>query len=382
MIKSVSDVNCAEYNARFSPAEWDRVPRHVPSAGARSDWETAVRHAERNAFDSSSERRDLFLEGVLIEDLSCTAPESLRQRRHAQFRELAELLAVTLTHTKLAHLAPKVLACHTVFRGWQCDECGSPPYAEPVGSCSVRICPFEMRARAMRALHRFRPAIGSLKEGKYLVLAERNAPLGGLGESLQQLFAAFGHLRKMPEWKNVRGAIVVLEVTFNRSTLEEGGSQLPWHPHLNVLFDGPYIPFEELLIAWQQATRGRGRTAYIRQVDRGTSCELLKYITKLLDFIDIPVAVEEFLLATRRRRFVRTYGSLYRLRLDEETAETQSLGTGGVCPDCRSEKIRLVASCLFLSQVHFDAKGVFRVNAHAIPLRNAADAGTTTARSP
>lgn len=380
-------MNSAAYNSLTNPDVWPHLARRGPTeAGVHSDWEIEARKAQRQAFDSTSERRDLFLEGVLVEDQSDNVQESVRQQRWAQFRELADLLAFTLSNTKLAHLAPKVLGCHTVFRGLQCNDCGGSPFALPTGSCSVRLCPFEMRVRAMRALHRFRPAMESLKEGKYLVLAQRNAPLGGLAESLQSLFAAFARLRQMPVWSGVRGAMVVLEVTFNRTVLEDekASHRLPWHPHLNVVFDGPYIPSEELRAAWQKATEDRGRTAYISAVDRGTAFELLKYVTKLLDFIDIPAAVEEFLLATRRRRFIRTYGSVYRLQVDEEadTDNNENHGAGGTCPDCGSENIRVVASRLLLCQVHFDPRGVFRVNPQAIPHLIHSEAATVIGRSP
>jgi hypothetical protein len=232
-------MDSGNYNPSLSQEAWSHLTGRSPAtAGARCEWEAEAGKGQREAFDSSSEHRDLFLEGVLLEDESDSVSESRRQQRWHQFRELTELLAFTLANTKLAHLAPKVLGCHTVFRGLQCNDCGGTPFAEPMSSCSIRLCPFEMRARAMRALHRFRPAIESLKEGKYLVLAERNAPLGGLGEAVKSLFAAFARLRKMPIWRHVRGAIAVLEMTFNRSSLEDGGKQLPWHPHLNVLFDG------------------------------------------------------------------------------------------------------------------------------------------------
>ena len=217
-------------------------------------------------------------------------------------------------------------------------------------------------ARAMRALHRFRPMIDGLPQGKYLVLAERNTPSGGLAEGIQHLFDSFDRLRKMPIFRGVRGAIVALEITYNREMMEPDfcGERLPWHPHLNIVADAPFIPFEELRDAWILATEGRGRTAFVRSVDRGTANELLKYVTKLLDFIDVPLAVEEFLASTHRRRFIRTYGSMYGLKIEDEP--------DGCCPDCDSRTLRVVAHTLYPHQIFFDSVGVLRIHGWALPV--------------
>ena len=307
-------------------------------------------------------RNARWLEGVLAED-ELRRPENSRSRcveqRSKQFRELADLLAFTLEHTRYRKLAPAVRSCHQLFRGFACAN--GHVHATPSSSCAVRLCPWEMRARAMRALHRFRSMIEGLPQGKYLVLAERNAPTGGLVEGIRHLFESWDRFRKMPIFRQVRGAIVALEITYNREMMEPDfrGERLPWHPHLNIVFDAPYIPFEQLRDAWIRATEGRGRTAFIRPVDRGTANELLKYVTKLLDFIDVPRAVEEFLDATHRRQFIRTYGCLYGLNIEDEPH--------GRCPDCDSPCLTLIAHSLYPNQIFIDAHGVPRIHEWALP---------------
>jgi hypothetical protein len=325
-----------------------------PAEGARTDLDSVVRRAQREAARLSEERRDLFLEHVILED-ETEQKTANRQRRWKQFRELANVLAETLRATRFAHLADKVASCHTVFQGFCCDDCAGVPFAEPVGSCTIRLCPFEMRSRGMRALHRFRSAIEDLREGKCLVLAERNCGLHELGEGIDSLFTAFSRLRKASIWSKVRGAIAVLEITYNRETQS-------WHPHLNIVLDGPYMSFGDLVCAWGKATEGRGRTAFIREADRGTAVELLKYVTKLFAFIDVPEAVEEFLSATRRRRFIRMYGSLYNLKVEDE----QNDCVHQCCPDCGSTRIHVIASVLLPQQVYFDSAGVVRIKPWAL----------------
>ncbi len=332
----------------------------APSPEGTSD--DTERLSRKIALGARPGRNARFLEGVIAEDelrKSDSHGSASAHIRWEQFCQLAQLLAFTLEQTKYRKLAAAVRSCHRVFRGFECSN--GHTHAKSANSCSVRLCPFEMRARSMRALHRFRSIVEGLLQGKYVVFAIRNAPSNGLAEGIEHLFASFTRLRKMPIFRGVRGAIVALEVTYNREMMEPDypGERLPWHPHLNVVLDAPFIPFEELRDAWMLATEGRGRTAFIREVDRGTANELLKYVTKLLDFIDVPLAVEEFLDATHRRRFVRTYGSLYGLNIEDEPA--------GHCPDCDSRNLRLIAHTLYPHQVFFDSEGVLRIHAWARP---------------
>lgn len=204
----------------------------------------------------------------------------------------------------------------------------------------------------MRALHRFRGVIDGLPEAKYLVLAERSCAVGDLRKGVESLYRAWQKLRKQSAWKLVRGALTVLEVTYNRE-------KKTWHPHLNVVLDGPYIPFEQLRDSWIHATGGKGRTAFIRKANGGTAKELIKYITKVVEFIDCPEAVEDFLGGTRGRRFIRTYGTLYGIGVEE--AEEEGGEGHRCCPECGSKDIDIYAMCLYEHQVRFDGRGVLRV---------------------
>lgn len=169
-----------------------------------------------------------------------------------------------------------------------------------------------------------------------------------LEKGIRSLFAAWDRLRRWVPWlRKVRGAILALEVTRNR----EDGS---WHPHLNVLIEGDYFPFEELNKLWIKATRGRGRTSHIQVADAGTVRELIKYVTKISDLLGDAPALNEFLNAVERCRFVRTYGTFYGAVIDEDE------GCSG-CPDCRSQTtIRL--GYVPPQQISLDFKGVFRVS--------------------
>jgi hypothetical protein len=162
-----------------------------------------------------------WLEGVLAEDELRQPDEQgsrCAEQRWKQFRELADLLAFTLEQTKYAKLAPAVRSCHRVFSGLMCSN--GHTHAKAKNSCSVRLCPYEMRTRSMRSLHRFRSIIEGLPHGKYVVLAERNAAPGDLAEGIQHLFDSWNRLRKMPIFSGVRGSLIALEITYNREMME------------------------------------------------------------------------------------------------------------------------------------------------------------------
>lgn len=204
----------------------------------------------------------------------------------------------------------------------------------------------------MAAQHKFGDVIAGLREPKYLVLSMRNCSLKELRRGIDDLFFAFERLRHSKMWANVRGALAVLEVTFNEK-------EQTWHPHLNVIFDGPYISKAQLDEAWVRSTAGRGCITWIERADQRTVRELLKYITKLTEFVHVPDAVEWFLRATRGKRFIRTYGSLYRLKLEEIDSQDQDEGQGA-CPDCGCHDVRVFSTSLQRHDVHFDDLGVLR----------------------
>jgi hypothetical protein len=184
---------------------------------------------------------------------------------------------------------------------------------------------------------------------RYAVLAERNSE--SVVEGMKLLWESWSRLRRSVRWKRkVKGCIVALEVTYNR---EED----TWHPHLNVLMEGEYFPFEELRQAWSEATEHRGQTAFIRAADAGTVSELIKYVTKVSDLIGNPVALEKLLLAVHKKRFVRTYGSFYGLSVADEAAPVQSH-----CPDCESTEL-IALGRVKPQQVSMDFEGILRVRA-------------------
>lgn len=257
--------------------------------------------------------------------------------------ELVETLKKTEKHS---HLAAKVAACHHTFRGWHREKCGHT-WAEAENSCSVRICPHDSRRRSLVLAARIEKfAVG--KTGlRYAVLAERNS--ADLIEGLTSLWESWTRLRRSVRWKRkVKGCIVALEVTYN-------AQESTWHPHLNVLMEGEFFPFEELNQAWIEATDGRGRTSFIRAADAGTARELIKYVTKIADLMGNAPALDKFLTAVFRKRLVRTYGTFYDIPVDDEENPHRE------CPDCHEGDGIVRLGIVPSYQISLDLKGVFRV---------------------
>jgi hypothetical protein len=252
---------------------------------------------------------------------------------------------MSLSKTKKhAHKVPRVAECHRSFRHKACGH--NHNWAEATHSCNFRLCPHCQRRRCLHLAHRWSEFLIGRGELRYIVLSERNS--ADLRQGLSSLYRAWKRLRASELWKSsTKGSVAVLEVTYNRE-------EATWHPHLNVLFEGDYIPFEALRQEWLEATHGEGQTAFIRKADAGTVRELLKYVTKLSDFVEQPTAVDDFLSATARRRFIRTYGTFYRIPVDENENTEH-------CPDCGDDTVADLG-IVHASQIVIDYKGILRID--------------------
>lgn len=272
-----------------------------------------------------------------------------------RYEAQAELVA-GLERTKYhAHLASKVLNCHKKFRHNRCENNHS--WAKADNSCCVRLCPHCAHRKVRLVSGRVRNFVVGKQNLKYVVFAERNST--NLLEGIRSLYASWDRLRRSVFWKSrVSGSIAVLEVTYSKK-------HKSWHPHLNVLFEGEYIPFEALRQRWEKATKGAGRTAHIQKADESTILELIKYTLKIAEHKDSsegrvlqllfeqPETLDEFLSATYGMRVIRTYGS-FRKMGDVEGEEE-------ACPDCGSTCI-VDLGWVTHRQLSFDfEKQVFRV---------------------
>lgn len=184
------------------------------------------------------------------------------------------------------------------------------------------------------------------------------------GESItaafHRLMDAFNRLRRMKRWKHyVRGGLVSLEVTRN---FEDGH----WHTHLHLLVDCEWYPNghngqpTELLDDWRAALGTTGmpiggarievagmRKEHVKGCQSPKDCkcprkpvedplgagidEVIKYVAKGIevtrDFSD--GELRDLVAWMRGKRLMRTFGSLYNVKIDdEEEPESEEHGEG------------------------------------------------------
>ncbi len=244
--------------------------------------------------------------------------------------------------------------CQSEWIGFKPKCCHSSAVAVPIG-CNHRLCPLCNAGRLEHYRGPAREMLERMKNPCFLTLTIPNVPV-----LTRRTFAMIRGY-----WKEFRrssaivgiGGVYSIEVTFNRDTRE-------WHPHLHILFDAPFklsmspsefrllkrrIEFTWLRITSHAAKREYGRSDrefkrwnarvaieergstwnlhYRRVVDLrrvkpgdGAVYEVIKYISKSNRFLDIPEAVEAYLIAVRGVRVIQTFGSFYNFKLERETA--------------------------------------------------------------
>ena len=265
---------------------------------------------------------------------------------YATHKAINARLVKTLRKISRHEDANAVEGCHCSFFRWSCSP-HAHKWVRPESSCQFKLCAFDMRTRAQRMVARFSSHFELFLNPRYIVLSQRNCEQYDLKEGLAALWQAFTRLRHRKIWKRVRGAVAVLEITFNRENST-------WHPHLNVLVDSLYLPQAELLREWVECTEGEGTSGvWIERADRSTLKELFKYVTKLVDFVDLPEAVKLFLAATHNHRFIRTYGEYYGMERDDEEGKPLA------CPDCGSTEVHRDGRA-WPEQLWLDDGGVLR----------------------
>jgi hypothetical protein len=298
--------------------------------------------------------------------------------------ELQDALVETLKATSYRYRCESLLNCHRMFRGRTCRNGHS--WAKAAKSCGLRLCPHCCRQRATEVAQKLEPFLRSRPEKslRYMVLTDRNC--ADLDQGRELIWNAFMRLRRSVEWKKkVKGCVVTFEATYNphcscglrksehhvrgkasfcefqKATLQTD----PWHPHLNVLAEGEYFPHAQLCQMWENVTDGRAKVVHVSALsngfieleDGGTSKaarELVKYITKASDLVGDPIAAEQFLDAVYNRRLLRTYGTFYGLKLEDEGAAHEE-----VCPDCGTNEW-VLTSFIAPQQISMDFTGVLR----------------------
>ena len=180
--------------------------------------------------------------------------------------------------------------------------------------CRERMCPICGRARSFQVAHQIDEIVGQMKRPRQVILtvASTDKPLA---VQLRFLRAAFSRLRRTPWWlRHVEGGAYTIEVTHNADTGR-------WHPHLHMIVDGSFIPWQELQAYWHRIT-ANSKVVWVSDVTsrRDSVLELCKYVGKPVASDDWPALdLCEYALAVRGQRMVQAFGRWRRYKvLDQD----------------------------------------------------------------
>lgn len=114
--------------------------------------------------------------------------------------------------------------------------------------------------------------------------------------------------------QEVIGGVYSIETTYNPVRDD-------WHVHIHCLIDSDMnIPRDKIKDAWEKITEGSWGVD-IRRADKWALKEVLKYETKVADFVRWPEKVDEYLNAVKGSRLFHAFGDLFDVEEPEEEAE-------------------------------------------------------------
>jgi hypothetical protein len=198
-------------------------------------------------------------------------------------------------------MARKLASCGTAIRFFL-DE--TTRTVNPwIHRCRHRLCPFCAKFRAARVADQLEASMSAMTHPRLIVLTVKSTS-GPLHEQLHDLRRWFAKLRRTKLWRSsvLRGDYTI-EITIN---LETG----LWHPHLNAVYDGKFIPHKQLQLAWHTITKN-SQVVWISDVtDKpGAAYELSKYIGKPQTVSHLPPAkIREYAQAVHSVRMVQSFG--------------------------------------------------------------------------
>lgn len=169
--------------------------------------------------------------------------------------------------------------------------------------CRQRLCPLCSTARSRLLTERFADLMAKMTAPRTLVLTIKHEE-AGLAVAIANLRNWFSKLRRSKLWlANVIQGAYSLEIKIGK------GSGL-WHPHLHIVFDGLFLPWQLLRKEWHAITGG-SQIVWLEPVSDvdGMARELAKYVSKPYDMTTFTDAqIREFFQATHGLRMFTTFG--------------------------------------------------------------------------
>lgn len=113
--------------------------------------------------------------------------------------------------------------------------------------CRLRWCPLCARSRAGYMTAKIKEWFPDTHRPKLLTLTVKSSQ-ASLSDQIKHIYRSFRELRRSRFWKElVYGGIWFFQITYNKHKKQ-------WHPHIHVLLDSEFIPFEQLKQKWYYYT--------------------------------------------------------------------------------------------------------------------------------
>lgn len=194
-------------------------------------------------------------------------------------------------------------------------------------NCEDRFCPICAKKKSLKLAAELFPIIKWIykehdKRFIFVTLSSPNVKKEELNDTIKLYNTAFHKLQRYPEWKNLKGYIRKLEITYNKKRDD-------YNPHFHVIFainktyftdSRQYIKHERWLEMWQKATRlgEKIKVIDVRRIKDKESNDLLKgalevakYSAKSQDYLKSDEIFDVFSRALKGKRLF-VYGGLFK----------------------------------------------------------------------
>lgn len=224
------------------------------------------------------------------------------------------------TWEALQRVNPLAMACYRFA------NCGSGAWIQRSADgtacrCVCNCCHHRLCVPCQRAVgHVVRTNLTAHMKGKstrFITLTLRHSRTP-LADQITRLFTSWSALRRRKGISALfTGGLAVLETKIS----ERDGL---WHVHLHVVSEGAFVDQRDLSAAWLAVT-GDSSIVDVRRVagDDQAATYICKYISKPLDasLYANPDALDEYVLATRGRKTMATFGSWRGLKLKQRPVD-------------------------------------------------------------
>lgn len=210
-----------------------------------------------------------------------------------------------------------------------CCDCGR--FQTHFYRCSLKFCPNCNWMISRKRLQLISLWVKRIAQPKHVVLTARNTERF-TGATIAKFQRALARLQRTKLFRAVEGGCASLEVT------NEGRG---WHLHAHLLLNVRWINGFELGAAW--AKQIGQDFAIVKVIDARTMDylgELCKYVCKPNEMAYwAPSEIAAFIIAIRRKRFFKTFGTLYNFR-SAVAAELRALKPPPTMCGCGCGKFR------------------------------------------